>query len=286
MQALIKCAEAGSSRHSYRWRNSLAALGILVSGYLLAAPQDASAVPPEWGVVKTAAVTQVTLAPGQTYYIDFTVTVTRTVNWTPESCVVVSDSMYGALGTVCASDGTTKSFSYSIAVSYPACGDFQVVNTARIIQDKGAYETTSSWTVDVNVPCGGSCTLTQGYWKTHSLYGPAPYDDTWAQLPAGADTSFFLSGRSYYQVLWTPPRGNVYYQLAHQFIAATLNGLNGADLSSIGTAMAFANNFFSEYTPASALGNPARSQARAHAATLDHYNNGLAGPGHCSEDTD
>ena len=26
------------------------------------------------------------------------------------------------------------------------------------------------------------CTLTQGYWKTHSSYGPAPYDVTWAIL--------------------------------------------------------------------------------------------------------
>ena len=32
----------------------------------------------------------------------------------------------------------------------------------------------SSWTVNVNVACSQGCTLTQGYWKTHSRKGPAP----------------------------------------------------------------------------------------------------------------
>ena len=26
------------------------------------------------------------------------------------------------------------------------------------------------------------CTRTQGYWKTHSEYGPAEYDETWNEL--------------------------------------------------------------------------------------------------------
>ena len=68
----------------------------------------------------------------------------------------------------------------------------------------------------VPTPPSGGCTLTSGYWKTHSEFGPAPYNDTWAQLPNGASTTFFLSGKTYYQVLWTPAfMGNSYYILAH-----------------------------------------------------------------------
>ena len=29
----------------------------------------------------------------------------------------------------------------------------------------------ASWTIDVTVPCAGGCTLTPGYWKTHSSFG-------------------------------------------------------------------------------------------------------------------
>ncbi|MHC4942532.1 MAG: DNRLRE domain-containing protein [Planctomycetota bacterium] len=79
-----------------------------------------------------------------------------------------------------------------------------------------------------DVPVPTTC-RTHGYWKTHSEHGPAPYDSTWAELPDGADTPFFSSGKSYYEVLWTPPKkGNAYYILARQFIAAQLNMLNGA----------------------------------------------------------
>jgi hypothetical protein len=79
-----------------------------------------------------------------------------------------------------------------------------------------------------DVPMPTTC-RTQGYWKTHSEHGPAPYDSTWADLPEGADTPFFLSGKSYHQVIWTPPKkGNAYYILARQFIAAQLNMFNGA----------------------------------------------------------
>jgi hypothetical protein len=58
------------------------------------------------------------------------------------------------------------------------------------------------------------CTFGAGHWKTHP-------DDWPARLnPA---TIFHTSGQSWVDVLNTPPRGNAYYILAHQFIAAALN---------------------------------------------------------------
>jgi hypothetical protein len=80
-------------------------------------------------------------------------------------------------------------------------------------------------------PCDPCCTCecySPGYWKTHSRNGPAPYDDTWEAI-GGAGTTFYHSGQSYYEVLWTPPRGNPYYILAKQFITAQLNVENGCN---------------------------------------------------------
>lgn len=203
-----------------------------------------------------------------------------------DDCVSVVDSMVGALGSVCVADAP-KSFTYSRYIGpydASACGTVQQVpNTATFTADDSGETGSDDHNVDVNVVCAPTgCSLTQGYWKTHSSYGPAPYDDTWAQLSNGADTAFFSTGKSYYQILWTPVQGNAYIALAHQFIAAQLNGLNGADTSSIAAAMAQAEAILSAYTP-STLPRTLRSQALQLASTLDAYNNGDIGPGHCSE---
>ena len=136
-----------------------------------------------------------------------------------------------------------------------------------------------------SVPCGGEgCTLTPGYWRTHSDYGPAPYDPTWAML--GEDTPFFLSGISYYEALWTKPRpGNAYYILAHAYIAARLNLLNGASIpSDVETVLGNATDLFNLYTPRFIGGLKGRDALRkafvGMAKILDDYNNGISGPGH------
>jgi hypothetical protein len=142
---------------------------------------------------------------------------------------------------------------------------------------------------NVAAPSTG-CTLTQGYWKTHNatFQGGAPTDDTWELIGAGAEgTTFYLSGKSYFQVMWTPVGGNAYYNLAHQFIAATLNQLAGASVpANVATAMASANTLFNTYTPAqigALSGNNAlRKQFIALAGTLGSYNEGSEGPDHCS----
>lgn len=131
------------------------------------------------------------------------------------------------------------------------------------------------------------CTLTQGYWKTHSSYGPAPYDSTWAMLIEGADTSFFGTGLSYYEVLNTPPKGgNAYYILAHQYIAAELNQLSGATIPpEVLDAFNEATSLLGSYGGTQSI--PKRSADRFLAVgladSLGEYNAGLVGPGHCPE---
>lgn len=206
-----------------------------------------------------------------------------------DTCVDVFDDHVAGelLGTTCASDGP-RTFSYSAEVGpFAVCGPFEVVNTAWYVGKSTGASEAATWTVGGEVPCATGCSLTPGYWKTHSEYGPAPYDGTWAQLPQGADTPFFASGGSYYGVLWTSPAGgNAYYILAHAYIAAALNRLNGADFAAAQDAFDAATALFQAYGPSSAaLGKKgfARSQAIALAETLDRYNNGLIGPGHCDE---
>jgi hypothetical protein len=204
-----------------------------------------------------------------------------------DECINVSDTYAGTLGTVCFANAPIT-FEYSRNIVYDECGYFQVDNTASFVTNDQGLTGSDSWTVNVEiVDCDGGCTLTPGYWKTHSTFGPAPYDNTWAQLSSGANTTFFLSGQTYYQVLWTAPSGNPYYILAHAYIAAQLNFLNGADPSAAQTAFNSATNLFNTYTPAQVAALKANSSVRQQfislALTLDNYNNGIIGPGHCDE---
>jgi hypothetical protein len=203
-----------------------------------------------------------------------------------DECIDVSDTNVGFLGTVCANEAP-KTFAYSLYVGpYSASGTYYVRNTASFITNDMGIGGSDDWTVIITVPCAGGCTLTQGYWKTHSEYGPAPYDDTW-DAKDGGDAEFFSTGLSYYQILWTVPKGgNAYYILAHQYIAAELNQLNGADVPvEVQSAMDQAEALLIKYQDD--LSIPKKGGDRELAISLYEllgaYNNGYIGPGHCSE---
>jgi hypothetical protein len=137
-----------------------------------------------------------------------------------------------------------------------------------------------------DVPDGPNCTYTQGYWKTHSIYGPAgPADPTWDLLvPSGPDNPFFLSGDTWYNVFWTAPKGNPYYSLAHQWMAAHLNFLGGADPTDAQTAYDEAKILFETYTPADVAGDKdLKKEFKSYIDILTDYNEGEIGPGHCDD---
>lgn len=156
--------------------------------------------------------------------------------------------------------------------------------TASIdVTDGAAYEV---WFKNVKaLPPSTGCTYTQGFWKTHSDRGPAPYSSGWQALgPAEEDTPFFNSGASWYTVFWTAPRGgNAFYILGHQYMAAKLNSLNGAATTpEVDTALSNAASLFSGLAAgATTIADAQRADALAWASTLDAYNNGVTGPGHC-----
>lgn len=200
-----------------------------------------------------------------------------------DAVVDVTDTYleFGGLQTV-GLDGAV--FSYTHQFGGTICDTYTETNTASYLGDAG--ETGSaSYTVTYDVVgCDGVgvCSLTQGYWKTHSTYGPASKPDATWDLVGGPDAPFYVSGQSWYEVFWTPSQGDALYILAHQFMAATLNQLNGADTSAITTELAEAEAILTGAAPGDLKGK-AGAKAKSLAQILDDYNNGLIGPGHCSD---
>ena len=149
-------------------------------------------------------------------------------------------------GNVSAS-ASPKTFTYTRIIGpYGSgqCGTQTVDNTASFTTNDTGATADSSWQIVVTIPCPTGCTLTQGYWKTHSILGPTPFDDAWNNVPAdpyapavtgiAENLLFFHSGQTWYEVFWTAPKGgNAYYILAHQYEAAVLNYLSGADATAI-----------------------------------------------------
>jgi hypothetical protein len=209
-----------------------------------------------------------------------------------DDCVTLNDDkrVPQLLGTLCVGDAP-KTFSYTMDIGpYDVCGDSSFINTACFTTDDTCVTGCASATVSITVPCDIGCTLTPGYWKNHSdPNGPAPYDDAWELLSKaqGADLPFFLSGKSYYDVLWTQPAGNAYYILARAYIAAQLNGLNGASLTSVQKSFNQATLLLQTYKPGAVAildkASAVRQSFISLAGTLDAFNNGATGPGHCSE---
>jgi uncharacterized repeat protein (TIGR01451 family) len=119
-----------------------------------------------------------------------------------------------------------------------------------------------------------NCTYTQGYWKNHP--------DAWPV------ENITIGGVTYTQaeaiaIFNTEPDGDATYILAHQLIAAKLNILNGADPSAVATTIDQADDWLTTHPLGSDPPHPDREQAIVLSETLDDYNNGLIGPGHCDK---
>lgn len=208
-----------------------------------------------------------------------------------DECISVDDDQAGLLGDVCASSAP-KTFTYTSDVGpYQACGQYEFVNTATFVTNDTGATGADSWVILADVPCNG-CTLTLGYWRTHSIYGPAPTDDGWYAIgdidgdgiSEGPDETFFKSGKTWLQILNTPTSGNQYLNLAKQYIAARLNLANGvvAPPASVSSAITSATAYFSSQPAGIPAGKITKTLIQAQ-SVLDQFNNGLIGPGHCSE---
>jgi hypothetical protein len=220
-----------------------------------------------------------------------------------DECITVTDDKYGSQGTVCVGNQalpyTFPRYSLEIGpYTLEQCGGgpYEFTNCGSFVTNDTGTPGQDCWTVTVTVPCPG-CTYTQGYWKTHSSYGPAPYDqEGWAKLgdfdgdgvAKEADEMLF-SGGTWYNVFTTAPKGgNAWYILAHQFMAAYLNVANGAGadamvIAALGEAYALLENknpaTFSDWK-----GSAEAKRMIELAGILDQYNNGYGGVPHCGDE--
>lgn len=126
-----------------------------------------------------------------------------------------------------------------------------------------------------------SCTLTQGYWKTH---GPIPTGNNTNEWPVTGLTlgSVDYTDLELQAIFDTPAAGNGLIALAHQLIAAKLNVANGADDTDVAADIAAADALIGGLVvPPVGAGSLPASATSALTAALASYNEGLTGPGHC-----
>jgi hypothetical protein len=135
----------------------------------------------------------------------------------------------------------------------------------------------SNPTADLVVTTGDpaqNCTYTVGYWKNHPGAWPA------SSLTLG---TINYTAAELLSILNTPAGGNGLVILAHQLIAAKLNIQNGADGSAINATIAAADaQIGGLVVPPVGTDFLAAASTSADAHTLDDWNNGITGPGHCA----
>jgi hypothetical protein len=84
-----------------------------------------------------------------------------------DECIDVEDDKAGVLGEVCFTD-LPKTFKYTLDVKYDVCGEYEFINTASFVTNDQWCNRLRQLDSRGRCPCVGGCTLTQGYWKTHS----------------------------------------------------------------------------------------------------------------------
>jgi hypothetical protein len=215
-----------------------------------------------------------------------------------DESVDVNDSLQGELGTVKASDPLPAEIKYNRPVSFDECGEHFVDNTASFVTVDDNNDTdaegSDDWSVKVTVPCAQGCTLTMGYWKTHANPNSPRHDATQTlEVLAAAQPPITVGGNT---VTATPGTYNVVSLLSFsgspnlpinklyaQLVAAKLNIANGADGSAVSTTIANADTFLTGKQPSQNLTNAQKQTSVSYAATLENFNSGGIGPGHCNE---
>jgi hypothetical protein len=169
------------------------------------------------------------------------------------------------------------------------CGDVLQCGTEyvfRVFAHANSTLNRSDFTANLlcsTLPCGstGTCTYTQGYWKSH---GPIPLGNNSNEWPVAELTlgTVNYTDLQLLSILNTPASGNGLIAMAHQLIAAKLNIAKGADGSAIAGSIAAADALIGGLViPPVGAGSLAPSATSALTTALANYNEGATGPGHC-----
>lgn len=139
-------------------------------------------------------------------------------------------------------------------------------------------------------PPPAGCTLTIGYWKTHAGFTGnnadvvTQYLPIWLGTSGGAASTQVSTATQAVSVLsMTGGASNGIVKLKAQLLGAKLNIASGASAASVSATIAAADAFLATNAASSwsSLPGATKAQVNAWMTTLDNYNNGLVGPGHC-----
>ncbi|PYH83731.1 hypothetical protein BO82DRAFT_33485 [Aspergillus uvarum CBS 121591] len=198
--------------------------------------------------------------------------------------VTVSDTLQGSLGQF--SDDGTKSYTRT----FTCANEGENPNTASITYDDGSPGPSDPATVTVKCTGGGGgggggCTRTIGYWKNHpeAITSPTNLLPIWLGTEGGSKSVKVESAAQAVTIEGIPTASNGIDKLYAQLLAAKLNIKSGADGSAVASTIQAADAFLATYNSGdwASLTNAQKSQVNGWATTLDNYNNGVTGPGHC-----
>jgi hypothetical protein len=176
-----------------------------------------------------------------------------------ESIVVEIGDLFQETGV----EGTREELTYGERYYFTVFG----------LDENGAPASDLSATVSATTTSSTNCTYTQGYWKNHEEQWPV------SSLTLGT-VSYSMS--ELLDILGQSVEGNGLVSLAHQLIAALLNIANGADPTAAQDAIDDANALIGGLVvPPVGDGELDPSATSDLTQTLDDYNNGVIGPGHC-----
>ncbi len=137
------------------------------------------------------------------------------------------------------------------------------------------------------------CTHTIGYWKTHAGFGPqndvvTPLLPIWLGDPGGEKSLEITTAGMAVDILKMKTYGkpsNGITKLYAQLLGAKLSVVDGAGASAVSAVITEADAFLADYDwhDWKSLGEFEKFMVNNWQGTLDDYNNGLIGPGHCDD---
>lgn len=207
------------------------------------------------------------ISSGET--VIYTYTVTNTGDY-PLQNVTINDDTCSPISTATGDTNTNsilekeETWIYTCSTQLTQTTTNTVTVTA-INELQNQVSDTDDLTVTVGTNNPG-CTLTQGYWKNHSWPGGIVGMPIWFTVEA----------------LKTPVKGNAWYQLAHQYIAAYLNSLSSAFVppevqNALDDAKSLLGDEIIEVTEEN------KAPFIDAAEILVNYNEGLSGVPHCPD---
>lgn len=132
-----------------------------------------------------------------------------------------------------------------------------LTNTATLTEGDSGQTNTAGASLEIyTCECGGGCTLTIGYWKTHAgFHGKnpdrvTPYLPIWLGKADGAKSVQVTSAVQAVNILsFSGNTSNGINKLYAQLLGAKLNIANGADGSAVASTIDAADTFLLTITP-------------------------------------